>query len=115
MRWRKKEAPVITNFRAIKRFALFPINCKNEYRWLEMCYIFQSEWNLWHEYGWTNEFWMSKEEYEVWNKGCRYAELDDKCPYRVGGGCRLRYNAKLDDCGNCFRVEGFYGSKEHNS
>ena len=102
MRWKKEKLPVVNEFRAVKRFALFPIRCKNEYRWLEMCYIFQSEWSLWYEHGWTNEFWMTKEDYEVWNKGCRYTRKAQDCPYRVGNsGCRLKYNAHTDDCGDC--------------
>ena len=115
MRWTKEKQSVVTNFRAIKRFAFFPIKCKNEYRWLEMCYIFQSEWSLWYETGWTNEFWMTKEEYEIWNKGCKYAQFETECPHRVGDGCKLRYNAYKDDCGDCFRKVGFNGSKEYNS
>lgn len=110
MKWTKEKQPVITGFKAIKKFALFPIKCKNEYRWLEMCYIFQSERSLWLKNNWTNEFWMTKEEYEIWNKGCKYAHFETECPHRVGDRCKLRYNGE-----DCFRKVGFNGSKEHNS
>ena len=117
MRWIKtNQSPAIKNFRAIKRFAFLPIHCGTEYRWLEICYVFQSEWGLWYETSWQNDFFMTKEEYKIWNKGCKYPKWCEECQYYIqDGGCRLRYNAHKDDCGDCFRRKGFHGTKKYNS
>ena len=117
MRWIKKPNAKVLGFRAIKRFALFPIHIKDEYRWLEICYIFQERYHDFYESSWENKHWLTKEEYKLWNKGCKNAKWNGSCKYKIGeDGCRLRYNAKLDDCGDCLREVGFkYGSKEHNS
>ena len=117
MRWIKKPDPKVLGFRAIKRFALFPIQVKDEYRWLETCYIFQERWEDFGESGWENKHWLTKEEYKLWHKGCKNAKWNGSCKHKVGeDGCELRYNALQDNCGNCLQRIGFkYGSKEHNS
>ena len=48
--------------RVIKRFALFPVYCKGELRWLETFYMLQKR----STSDWYNARWATKEEYIAW-------------------------------------------------
>ena len=63
MRW---SLPKDGDLRVIKRFALFPIGIKGEYRWLETCYIKQRYSSI---LSWYNEEFFTKEEAERYENG----------------------------------------------
>lgn len=59
--------PGCNDTRIVKRFALFPIECRFSQTmvWLETCYIKQSY--ILFE-GWVNNSWATKEEYEEFKR-----------------------------------------------
>lgn len=100
MRWQKKQKSV-TDYKIVKRFALFPICANNEWRWLETCYILKTRWIDWGETGWTNSSWVSKNTYLIWKQGSKRCD-DDKCKYCMDGViCALQYDANIDAYGIC--------------
>lgn len=60
MRWKRG------NLRCVKRFALWPVRIKEEYRWLETVYIIQRR--LGYERFWHNESFEDEEVYNRWNQ-----------------------------------------------
>ncbi len=62
MRWDKRHC------RTIRRFALFPIKCRDEYRWLEVVYIQQHfEYGVWGS-SWVNDYFVNKQQWKEWRK-----------------------------------------------
>ena len=69
-RWRNDDC------RIVKRFAIFPISCKEyrddridtETRWLQTVYIIQMLRTAWDEYQWKNRRFVEKAEYEEYLK-----------------------------------------------
>ena len=116
MKWQKKQKlNRNSNCKIVKRFALFPIEINNEYRWLETCYIVKRRWISWHESGWQNISWTDKNTYLIWKKGCFPCHIS-ACKHHLDGGfCALQYDAKIDNNGVCYSIEVNDGSKEHNS
>lgn len=96
MRWMKKDKGNL-DYKIVKRFALFPIQVKNEYRWFETCYIVKERWFSWYESGWINKSWTDKETYEMWKNGYRYSCADSSCKYCINGElCSLGKEAKIE-------------------
>lgn len=61
MRWK---SPTRGNIRIIKRFAIIPIEVKDEVRWLEWCYIKQ-EYCCGYCEGWWNSIkFVTEDDYE---------------------------------------------------
>ncbi len=65
--------PRINDTRIVKRFALFPIECRfsTTAKWLTVCYIHQSYISF---EGWKNNSWATKEEYQRFKNGEVYDE-----------------------------------------
>lgn len=62
MKWKKKYS------RTVRRFALFPIRCRDEYRWLEVVYIQQSlKWDGCFTW-WDNYRFVDKKQWKEWRK-----------------------------------------------
>ena len=100
MRWQKKQKSV-TDYKIVKRFALFPICIGNEWRWLETCYIVKTRWISWGESGWTNTAWTTKNAYLVAKKGSHLC-ANTTCKYCIGGVvCKLQHEATIDNMGIC--------------
>lgn len=61
MRWIRKPIKIV------KRFAILPIRIEDEYRWLEMVYIFKKYKNsLFPRY--INVVFLTKQQYELYTK-----------------------------------------------
>ena len=104
MRWQKKQKSV-TDYKIVKRFALFPICINNEWRWLETCYILKTLWISWHEEEWTNTAWVSENAYLAWKQGSKRCD-DKNCKYCIDGAvCALQYEAKVNNYGICLSKE----------
>jgi hypothetical protein len=62
--------------RIIKRFAIFPITCKEywddrvciETRWFQTVYIKQEVVQSWHKWWWVNKYFCIEAEYEEYLK-----------------------------------------------
>ena len=75
MRWKKnKRLWEKYDMRAVKRFALFPIICRQyfkkrvvaEVRWLKVVYVAQEYELSWSDHWWKNRYFITKKEYEQW-------------------------------------------------
>lgn len=66
MRWKRIHS------RVIRRFALFPIEIDEEFRWLEVVYIWQrlrwTPYSVFYDYKWENKEFVDKEFYKTWRK-----------------------------------------------
>ena len=100
MRWQKKQKSV-TDYKIVKRFALFPICVNNEWRWFETVYILKTRWASWGELEWINSSWVSENAYRVWKQGAMRCD-EVKCKHCIDGAiCALQYDANIDAYGIC--------------